>query len=347
MLALAALFAAGGVARAVLAPRGRTDAATGAVVMAIGIFVLGAWQQLPIPVAALTRLFALALAVLWAFIAASFAATFRRGASAAYTSDPVGGFAIGTWVAATAVLGTVLLDALAWRAGAVCLTVAALLLGLWYLPLVWRGFLSIVAGLARQRVTGVVLLSTVSTQSLVLVGYALWPERLPSWVWVAFIGVGLLFYALGLMLILRRYLPARGWRLADDWDNTNCIVHGAMSITGLAGLSTGALPLSWILFAWLWALAAFAVVEAIEIARAVVRVRAYGWRRGLCSYHVSQWARNFTFGMLYAFTWDLHRDALPAGALAVVRDVMVSDGQYVVFVLLLTETVLWIARRAA
>jgi hypothetical protein len=56
---------------------------------------------------------------------------------------------------------------------------------------------------------------------------------------------------------------------------------------------------------WAAALILFLVVEAIEILRAVQRVRTFGWKAGLFSYSVSQWSRNFTFGMFVAFSMYL------------------------------------------
>src|SRR3546814_12892621 len=75
-----------------------------------------------------------------------------------------------------------------------------------------------------------------------------------------------------------------------------------MSITGLAAVMSGAVPFAVCYATWLYAGIMFLLVEAVELARLVQRKRLYGWRRGLGPYHVSQWARNFTFGMFYAFT---------------------------------------------
>ena len=112
-----------------------------------------------------------------------------------------------------------------------------------------------------------------------------------------------------------------------------------MSISGLAGILTGVISGPWIVATWLWAAGMFLLVEGIEVARARLRVRLYGWREGLFTYHVSQWARNFTFGMFYAFTLHLSlatRDAFPW--IAMLRAPIVSYGQYVVLGLLLLET---------
>jgi hypothetical protein len=136
-------------------------------------------------------------------------------------------------------------------------------------------------------------------------------------------------------------------RLADDWDTTNCIGHGAMAISGLAALVSGTIPVPWIVLAWLWVAGMFVLVESIEIARLVVRVQAYGWRKGVLTYNVSQWARNFTFGMFYAFTLSLATtDGDAAHWLTDLWALILHYGQYGVLALLSIEIALFLARYA-
>src|SRR5690606_9654592 len=127
----------------------------------------------------------------------------------------------------------------------------------------------------------------------------------------------------------RRYLRG-GWSLVHDWNNTNCILHGAMSITGLAAALTLSVPLGFTVLVWGWVLAVFVVVEAVELLRAVKRVSALGWKEGVLSYHVSQWSRNFTFGMFYAFTVHLPARLLPGSFMRGTHHVISSFGQYAV-----------------
>ena len=79
-------------------------AGSGAAVMAIGIVMLPALQQLPFAVDGATRVLALGLLALWLALAGSFAwSTLRRGVLI-YTGNPAGAFGIGTWIAGSAVL---------------------------------------------------------------------------------------------------------------------------------------------------------------------------------------------------------------------------------------------------
>lgn len=347
LLVLAAISAAG---RGLFLRRGESATASGAIAMAIGIFVLGALQHLPGPVALVTRLLTLAGLIVWVYIAASYVASYYRGTFHTHTMDPVGCFAIGTWVAGTAVLARLLVIVLPeWYLLALGMGLLALLIWLWYLLVISRRYGIIIADPQQHRATGRILLATVSTQSLVLLAQELFQAALPRPLTQALLILGYLFYGVGVVLIARRYLLQPGWRLRDDWDNTNCILHGALSITGLAAIQTAALPPALIMGTWLGALVMFVGVELIEVGRGVARVRAYGWRQGVLTYHVSQWARNFTFGMFYAFTVRVYATpqimaALDLGDLRGLLGGIVAGGQYVVLLLLLVEVALFISK---
>jgi hypothetical protein len=332
-----------------LLPHRRTlPTASGAVVMAIGIFALAALQRMPFPARLATQLIALAMLVVWIYIALHFLACAVRGTVHRHSGDPVRSFAIGTWVAGTAVVAELVLAGLPqWRAVAVVLALIAVLLWLWYLALVARGLWAIIIGRATRGVNGAILLSTVSTQSIVILGPLLEPRQVPRAAWALLVIQGYMFYGTGLVLIVRHYLRERGLRLADGWDNTNCIGHGALAISGLAAVLRGAIPVLWIVLTWLWVAGMFVLIESIEIARLVVRVQAYGWRKGVLTYNVSQWARNFTFGMFYAFTLSLDaRDAGAARWLTGLWALILHYGQYGVLALLFIEIALFLAHDA-
>lgn len=320
---------------------------SGAAVMAIGIFVLAALQRMPWGVLPATDLLSVVVLALWLLLAVTFLATSLAGRGAITQSgDPLRSFGIGTWVAGTAVADQVLhLVAPGWRALALALALIALLLWLWFLALVVRGLRAILADRARTGVTGSILLGTVATEAIVLLAYDLFAHRLPLLVIGVLIALDYLLYAVCAGLIALRYTAGSRWTLVDDWDNTNCILHGAMSISGLAVVTTGALPMQMAVLTWIWVATMFLLVEAIEAARLVARQRAYGWRRGIGTYHVSQWARNFTFGMFYAFTLALSSHAAATGDIARVWGAIVQYGPYPVLALLLVEIALFAISR--
>ncbi|MDN5869688.1 MAG: hypothetical protein L0H73_03035 [Nitrococcus sp.] len=336
-----------------------TPTAGGAIVMAIGIFGLAALQRIPWLASSLSEPLALVLSVIWLFTAASYCIDFLKGTLHVHTESPIGRFGIGTWVAATVVLARMdMVGVKDWSLQLeAILGLLALLLWGWYLYMVFDSYKVMLACHERLQSRGVILLTTVSTQAIALVAFD-FAYHPPLFQWldpvvsrVAFAGIGTVlivlgtgFYFVGAGLIVQRYWRQKGWTLVHDWDNTNCILHGAMSITGLASVLSGTIPVIICLLVWLYVLAMFIVVELIEIARACLRVRALGWREGLFSYHVSQWARNFTFGMFFAFTWAFttHYEIYLTSDLANLFHWILTYGQYIVLAFLLFEIALYL-----
>ncbi len=346
VLQLLLIVAVAWVARHTLLRATPSPTAAGAIIMAIGIFGLASLPRIPAIPASTLQPFAIGLLVVWGFIGGSYLSSRLQGRMSAHTASPTDSFAVGTWVAGTAVLARVLLLGVpSWRFVALSLLALAFALWLWYLGLVFRGFRAILASTGRLRATGRVLLSTVSTQSLALLAWNLWPNteflRTPV---AALIVLGFLLYGLGFALIIQRYRRESRWTLSKDWDNTNCILHGAMSITGLAIVYTGTLPPIVGIATWLYVLVALVLVEIVEVARMFERIRYQGLREGLLTYHVSQWSRNFTFGMFYAFT-DAATSILSAPPaltqIQVIVDAVIASGAYIVLFFLLVQLALW------
>jgi hypothetical protein len=318
--------------------------------MAVGIFIAAALQQMPILAPLITKPLSIALLILWASIAASYAVSTLRGTLHVHSRPVIARFAIGTWVAATAVLARdVLWEIHEWRLLAIPLAILAFALWLWFLGLAASALPRIVSISSQSLVPGVVLLVTVSTQSIALIALDLLPSGpILFWAMAGLIGAGVIFYAIGFALILRSHLKVDGWTLSEDWDNTNCILHGAMSITGLALASCPVAPpiLTWIV--WYYALAMLLVVESVEVLRLISRVRRYGIGRGAFTYHVSQWARNFTFGMFYAFTLQLLKtegatDPVEWGS--EIGSLILAYGAWIVLLFLLIEIALYCKSR--
>jgi hypothetical protein len=315
--------------------------AAGAAIMAAGIFGAVALQRLPSG-PQLTAPVAVILTIAWAAIAFSIVAAAARSGLTVYTAAPVGSFAVGTWVAATAVVGRVDmlgLPAVPGLAGA--MFALSGVLWLWFAPQAGRNLVRIAtAHVVETRPTGLILLATVATQAVALLMFRFLPQiaaaRLAA---TALVGIGILCYAAGTALIVRRYLAGPQWRLANDWDNANCILHGALSITGLAMVVGDVAGIGVLAPYWVMTLAVFATVEAIEAARLTARLRLYGWRDGVLVYDTSQWARNFTFGMFYAFTAALagRFGAAAFPFLGGLSDAILAVGQYVVLLLLVAE----------
>lgn len=319
---------------------GATPTPSGAIIMAIGIFLYSAMQHLT-RLYAYGELLAFVLAAVWSLIVLSiFRTLIDKTFHKLYLKNPINIFAIGTWVAGTSVLGNVI-HQFSLNLGVFPYVMGTLnvILFIWYIYHCFRAFPAIIHSSAKNKVHGVLLLATVSTQSIVLLLYNIFNHLLPTYGSTIVISFGILVYVAGLILILRRFVCIRNWNLADDWNNTNCILHGAISITGLASATTASMPASIILLLWIWALFWFILVEAIEFCRVIARIREYGIREAIFKYDVSQWSRNFTFGMLYAFTakFSLAEESV----LQPIRSAILMVGPWIVFIFLVYEIILF------
>lgn len=342
------LAAASAVVRWALPLPSDLPVAAPAAVMAVGIFALGPLPQLPFPGRQVGQLITLELLIVGAYMGGVFGASFLRGTHARYTKDPLACFAIGTWVAGLVVLERLVAAYLPPGWGYLLPVFGVLAATTWcgYMWITARSYPALLESATRRHVTGRILLTTVSVQAIVILGAGLPAGQVPQWLNTSLIILGLVLYMAGAALIAWRYLSNSGWTLAAHWDNTNCILHGALSISGLAAVVTRALPGLAIELIWIFAACMLIAVEAVEAVRAWFRVVEYGWRYGVFTYHVSQWSRNFTFGMFYTFTLALWSASSSGNArftwLAPLQDAVISWGQYVVLLFLLVEVALFL-----
>ncbi len=316
---------------------------SGAIVMGIGIFINGAIVHFSLINKEFARPLTLILFLLFLFIAASYLKDMVKGRIfKMHFADPLGSFAVGSWIAGTSVCTIALSQRLPeWKPMAQVLVIGNLSLWFYFVYRAAGNFYRFFTGESWQKVHGVLLLSTVSTQSLVIVwkaafGTSVFYRLAAPWM----ILLGVFFYFLSFYLITRRYVfEGKRMDLDKDWFNTNCIIHGAMSITGLASAVCGVVSANLILLVWLWVLSWFVIVEIIEIVRAVKRIRLYGFADALLVYDPTQWSRNFTFGMLYAFTinFDLAKSVAADSFLQSLHNGILHYFAWIVLVLLLVE----------
>ena len=310
------------------------DVASGAIIMAIGIFLLGAIHQFSY-IEQLFNLLLVILLIVWIiimilFIRSIFNVDFLRE----LWNQPIKSFGLGTWVAATSVM-TILthqhfpnfigfqfvlyLNCIAWSL---------------FLIFSCLQFKRIIRSRSIKDVHGVILLTTVSTQSIA----CLLMETTQK-AYVMILELGIAFYLFSIVLIIIR-LTNKNFNL-HEWKNTDCIIHGALSITGLAMTLSQAFALQSLLIFWFVVFCLFIIVEIFEIFRGISRIKLYGIRKAIFTYHVSQWSRNFTFGMFYYFTFNLINHAHGKHELKFQTHFMTGLG-WVVVVLLIVEIVLWV-----
>src|SRR5699024_6781618 len=192
------------------------------------------------------------------------------------------------------------------------------------------------------KVDGIVLLSTVSIQSVVIMHFFIFDSAIHS-LTPLFISLGLICYVIGLTFMIIDF-KRRHWTLADGWANTNCIIHGALSITGLASVLTQSFTNVFILALLCLTTVLFFIVETIECIRLFHRFKQYHLRDGVFNYHVTQWSRNFTFGMFFTFIYTVQAKGLLnfSELLSSVTSVFLHVWAIIVVIFLIIETMLFI-----
>jgi hypothetical protein len=176
--------------------------------------------------------------------------------------------------------------------------------------------------------TGTILLLTVSTQSIVLLTHSLWaPPIILSTLLIIF---GLMLYLMSILIVGSYWVKQRKKRLFLGWSNGNSIMHGALSISGLASSVTHAFADSTLWLFWNALSLLFVFVETMGLIKMYYRIKIAGLFSGLCVYRQSQWTRIFTFGMYYSFSLSLSEHHF-------ILYYVLTYGKYIVLMLLLFE----------
>jgi hypothetical protein len=251
-------------------------------------------------------------------------------------SNLINRFGIGTWVAGTSING-ILFYKQFFQWGFISVIIAVINIVLWiiYIGISVKTFLEISRTKSYRNVHGILLLTTVSTQSIVLLLNNVFKD-LPVIINLSLLLIGFCFYLVCVFLIIYRYIQS-SWSIESDWNNTNCILHGALSISGIACLVTGLISIDTIRLIWRAALIIFITVESIEIYRLFKRIQHYGFKKAIFIYDVTQWSRVFTFAMFYTLTSLIHTHLFIG---SIVIDTILNAGVWVVLILLMFELML-------
>jgi len=309
--------------------------AAGSIVMAVGIFSLGALQKLPFYTPFIAKLITLELSIIWLYIIASYLICYFKQHFSIHMNRISNQFSIGTWVAGNATLGILILQEFpSWRMIILILSILTMAIWIWYICLVVNNLSKMNKKLYNVHI-GSILLATVSTQSIVLLFNFVTFDSTPTIVNQILLIFGCMFYIVGLIIIMRHHFHISYRKSIIHWDNTNCIIHGAASITGLAGLMTHTVPIVVIIFIWIWTSCLFFLVEGISVVKIVKRIQKGGLLRGVLKYNISQWTRNFTYGMYYAFSLSLFESKLFNNTFL---ELVVGYGQYIVLIFFMVET---------
>lgn len=251
-------------------------------------------------------------------------------------ANPINRFGIGTWVAATSICGILISKHMSQFEFIVqILAFLNAVLWIFYIIVSVQAMITIIQTGLTHKVHGILLLTTVSTQSIILLFHTVF-ENIPVLFTMSLLFVSAVFYLLSFLLIIKRYLRSN-WSLEEDWNNTNCILHGALSISGMACIVSGVANKSSLSVLWVSTALIFLFVEVIELYRLYRLVKSTGWKSGIGKYDVSQWSRIFTFAMFYTFTASipsLHK------VISVVQTIISQVGIWVILALIMVEVIL-------
>lgn len=316
----------------------------GSIVMAIGIFSLAALQKLPFYTQFIAKLITLELSIIWLYIIASYLISYFKKDFFIHMSRISNQFYIGTWIAANVTFGILFLQEFSsWHMIIFILALLTALLWVWYIYLVFNNFSKMNREFYNAHM-GNVLLATVSTQAIVLLFHLVTSDKMPMIIYQTLWLLGSVFYIVGLFFIMRYHFHSSNRKNIMYWDNTNCIIHGAASITGLAGLITHAIPLVVVILIWIWASFLFLLIEGMSVAKMVKRIKIGGISRGILKYNISQWTRNFTYGMYYAFSLGLYESQSFENNFL---NFVVNYGQYIVLIFLIIEIIIFFRNKVS
>lgn len=316
----------------------KLSTAAGAVIMAIGIMMKGIFTEEAVPIVSDILFYCMILLTYWIII--HYTLDLIQGSFfASHLQHPILSFSIGTWVAALSIMTVVLSDK---DHQFLARTIFTINFFIWLLYFGWmiRNYCLIFKNLRNyiHQIQGGTLLTCVSTQSIVIAGSITLRNDLPtSFLTILFL-IGFSCYLFNLGLVLYRYIPIQNKDLTVSWTNTNCIIHGALSITGVSLTFAFANFHDVVLILWIFSLVLFIMVELIEIVRGIQRIRNLGWGKAIFIYSTTQWARIFTFGMFLFFTERIHtgKDSLIDN----VQSYVISLLPKVILALVIVEVVL-------
>lgn len=326
-------------------PYRKIEPASAAIVMAIGIFLIGTIEAFPLLSKYFGTIFSFVLLIIWLVIYSLLSIQFfHKDFIIPFLKHPVNSFAMGTWIAGVSVLCSVFLNYFPSmiKIAQMMALFNSLLWVLFFVTCVYN-FKKLFLNKRNYEIHGMLLLSTVGTQSIIILLNNVF-FQFPVVFSEIIILIGLVFYLIGVFLIVIGTTHKENWTIRDDWSNTNCIIHGALSITGFAIITSDTFSALTINLLWMVTFLLLIAIEGVELLRAKQRIQIYGWNQGVFSYHVSQWSRNFTFGMFYTFTLMMQKntDYFLSKNLTHIQESVMSIWAWVVLITLMLEIIIFL-----
>ena len=246
-----------------------------------------------------------------------------------HTAASTNRFTIGTWVAGNSIMIVLTHHMFDSHHGWISF-MAALNVGLW-IAFIVMSIVTLGKGITEWRATslhGNLFLTTVSSQSVAIMLLTIFPQT-PILLIVTIIMMGLIFYAISFLFITSHFS-------FSNWNATNCIFHGALSISGVTLMLSGLWPMENLVMLWLVTLIVFIIIEAAEITVLVKQLTKENPFQVIFSSNISHWSRLFTFCMFFTFT---HLLSFSSPLMRDASDNLLSALGAVIFALLILELI--------
>lgn len=317
---------------------------SGSIVMAMGILFAGIISTMPFFTTTMGQGLVIVLSSIYGIIISRFLLDLKKKIFFEnHLKDPINSFTIGTWVAATSII-VLNIHYFSTRFVIESWVLYSIALIIWcvYLGIVVRNYIVIMRDPTYlKKVQGAILLPSVATQSLVIVGTTLFKTDLPVEVELGMVGIGFILYMVSIILMILSFTKRTINYTILNWENTNCIIHGALSSAGFVLCLNNSSLGKWLVYYWLFVSVIVLLVEWFELSRSIMRIKNLGIEKGIFVYHPSQWSRNFTLGMYVNFTNHLPNITLFES----VRSTVVTVGKYLVFILFVVEVLLYMKNK--
>lgn len=271
----------------------------GVIMMSLAFYAIACLPLLHVPTFVI-MITALELLILWFYYAVELMQDYVHDE---FTMDSLADrLSVGAWVTGTILTALLLHQVERTLHGfIVLLGLVSVVLYLFYLWIMFQWCLMYWRKRFKLQANGLILLVTISTQSLVMLMGELFRDDIPAEYYQIIISLGAILYFVGMLAVVRYLFIARNGLAAVGWWNVNTLIYGAVSITGIAMLETGVFP-AWVIDGiGFFVILTFVIVAVVEVSRFILRVQCKGIRAGVLVYHPSQWYRVFSCTAVFAF----------------------------------------------
>lgn len=306
--------------------------ASGSIIMALAAFSLDSLQQLGFPYFLLLYV-ALEILIIGLYLGLCLIQIILE--DELYLQKISYELALGTWIVGISLIVLLLNQVDRTLIGFVALlSVIAFSLFAYYLLIIYKWLRTFFGNSVQLQATGLVLIPALSVQAMTLLLSELFHEELPTLVYEIFISFGLVLYLIGLIFLIRYFAFARKNRIVLSWVNENSLIHGVLSLTGIAMINALNFPDWSIYYLWYLTFTVFLTLAVISCLRLSARFKYKKYEDAIGIYHNSQWYRVFSFAAFYTFSISAYEYEYSSDALIAF---IASYGQYIVAIVMLFQ----------